>query len=106
LEVCSGTCGFTTVVGARAQDLNRVALTIVSECQATQELSAELTEVNPLQEVLLRGSAALTLRLAACHLWHAACPVPVGVIKAVEVAAGLTLPVDMTIKVSLQGNTP
>lgn len=40
------------------------------------------------------------MRLAAKHLRHAACPVPAGIIKAVEVAAGLALPADATIKIS------
>ena len=68
--------------------------------EAIQKLAAELTEVDPLQEVSFRGSGPLTHRLAACHLRHAACPVPVGIIKAVEVAVGLALPADATIKVS------
>ena len=105
-EILSGICGFTTVVEARARDVDHVSLTIVSECQAIQKLSAELTQVDSLQEVSFRGSRPLTHRLAACHLQHAACPVPVGIIKAVEVAAGLALPADVTIKVSGQGKGP
>jgi hypothetical protein len=31
---------------------------------------------------------------------HAACPVPVGIIKAIEVESNLALPADVTIKVS------
>jgi hypothetical protein len=31
---------------------------------------------------------------------HAACPVPVGIIKAIEVEAHLALPADVTIKLS------
>jgi hypothetical protein len=31
---------------------------------------------------------------------HSACPVPVGIIKAVEVEAGLALPADVSIKIS------
>lgn len=99
-EICSGICGFTTVVEARAQGLDPVSLTIVSDCEAIQRLAAELTEADPLQEVSFRDSGPLTHRLAACHLRHAACPVPVGIIKAVEVAAGLALPADVAIKVS------
>ncbi len=37
---------------------------------------------------------------------HAACPVPVGIIKAVEVEAGLALPEDAHIKVSRSDRLP
>jgi len=82
------------------QDLHRVLLTIESECEAVQRLAAELTQVDPFQEGYFSGAGPLTLRLAAKHLRHTACPVPTGIIKAVEVAAGLALPADATIKLS------
>ena len=34
------------------------------------------------------------------HCTHAACPVPVSIIKAVEVEAGLALPTDVTIQLT------
>jgi hypothetical protein len=34
------------------------------------------------------------------HCPHAACPVPVGVVKTIEVEAKLALPADVTIKLS------
>ena len=34
------------------------------------------------------------------HCFHSACPVPVGIIKAVEVAAGLALPADVRMTIS------
>jgi len=77
-----------------------VLLSIESECEAVQQLAAELTQVDPFREITFKGDGPLTLRLAAQHLCHAACPVPAGIIKAVEVAAGLALPADATIKMS------
>jgi hypothetical protein len=59
-----------------------------------------LTEVDPFREISFRGDRPLTLRLATECLCHTACPVPAGIIKAVEVAAGLALPADATISVS------
>ena len=79
---------------------HRVLLTIESECEAVQRLAAELTQADPFREVTFSGAGPLTLQLAAKYLPHAACPVPVGIIKAVEVAAGLALPADATIKLS------
>jgi hypothetical protein len=42
--------------------------------------------------------------MAAKHCKHAACPVPSGIIKAVEVASGLALPKDASIQVSQEEN--
>jgi hypothetical protein len=41
-----------------------------------------------------------SLEMGHKYCTHAACPVPVGIIKAIEVEAGLALPVDASIKVS------
>jgi len=40
----------------------------------------------------------VTPRLAAEHLVHPACPVPSGILKAIEVESGLALPKDASIK--------
>ncbi|MCS7261125.1 MAG: hypothetical protein NZ765_10150 [Anaerolineae bacterium] len=101
-EIHSGVCGFVTVVEATADagDHHRVHLKITSECKACQRLAQELTEVDALREFTFRGEGPLTYQLAAKFLTHSACPVPAGILKAVEVAAGLALPKDTIIKVS------
>lgn len=78
----------------------RCALSIDSGCENVRHLSTELTVVDPIREITYRGEGPLTFKLAAKHCRHPACPVPSGIIKAVEVAAGLALPADVTIKVS------
>lgn len=81
-------------------DGEKCRLSIESECEAVQSLAGELKEAEPFREISFRGKGPLTLKLAAEHCHHAACPVPVGIIKAVEVAARLSLPVDVRINVS------
>jgi hypothetical protein len=98
-KISSGICGFTTTVTAR-MDGSNCAVSIESQCEAIQRLAAELPQVDPFQEITLRGSGPVTLQLAAKHCTHAACPVPVGVIKSIEVEAGLALPAEVTIKLS------
>jgi hypothetical protein len=98
-EITSGICGFTTSVTARKEG-NQVALSIGSSCDAIQRLAEELVEVKPFQEISFRGDGPRTLRAGAKHCYHPACPVPVGIIKAIEVEAGLALPADVTIKLS------
>ncbi len=105
-EISSGICGFTTTVTARpAGDGQHVTLTIESDCPNVQQLAAELLdltdmEVDAFREITYRGEGPHILRLAARHLRHTACPVPSGLIKAIEVAAGLALPADVAIRLS------
>jgi hypothetical protein len=65
-------------------------------------LAGDLKTVNPIEEISFRGDGPKTLRIAAKHCKHTACPVPSGIIKAVEVASGLALPKDASIQVALE----
>jgi hypothetical protein len=98
-EIMPGNCGFTTTVETH-MDGNDCKITTASECSAIQKLAQELTQVNPYQEISFRRSTPVILQMGAKYCTHAACPVPVGIIKAVEVAAGLALAKDATIKLS------
>lgn len=96
--IFAGACGYTTEVEA-GMDTTVCKLAISSECKAIQKLAAELTEVEPLKEISSRRAMPRTLEAGIKHCSHAACPVPAGIIKAIEVAAGLNLPVDAIIHV-------
>jgi hypothetical protein len=96
-EIDSGICGFCTTVHSKA-DGRVVRLDFETGCQYVEQLAAELTEVDPFREISYRGEGPVTLRLAAEHLVHPACPVPSGIIKAIEVEASLALPKDASTK--------
>jgi hypothetical protein len=98
-EIDSGICGFTTVVEAQMDGVE-CSLSIKSECDAVQRMAAKLTRVRPFQEIAFKGAGPVIMQAAAEHCKHTACPVAVGIIKAVEVEAGLALPADVTIKLS------
>ncbi len=94
----SGICGFTTRIEATPSgDGLSVDLTISSDCAAVQKVAAELSQVNAFREITYRGEGPQVLALAR-RLNHTACPVPAGIIKAVEVAAGLALPASASIE--------
>ena len=67
-----------------------------------ERLQAELREVSALRELSWKGEGPLVYELARRYLPHASCPVPSGVIKAVEVACKLALPADAAIKVEAE----
>ena len=105
VNVMSGICGMITEIRATSQQASgRVNLDINSRCDSIQHLADALKIVNPEEEISYSKDGPKTLRMAAQHCKHAACPVPSGIIKAIEVAAGLALPKDARIKVTQEKN--
>jgi len=98
-EIFAGNCGFNTKVEATMEG-KVCKLKIVSECSAINRMAAELTEVNPFQEISFRRAMPSIHAAGHKHCTHAACPVPVGIIKAMEVEAKIALPTDVTIKIA------
>ena len=98
-EVMAGNCGFTTQIDAKMNG-NTCELHISSECKAIERMAAEITEVNPYKEISFKRTMPIIHEAGVKHCTHAACPVPVSIIKAVEVEAGLALPTDVVIKLS------
>jgi hypothetical protein len=96
-EIHSGVCGFNTTVRT-TMDGKVCKVSIESDCKAIQKLAEHLTQVEPFREISFRRNTPQTLELGAQYCNHAACPVPVGIIKAIEVEAHLALPADVTIK--------
>jgi hypothetical protein len=100
-EITSGICGFTTAVRAVVDGTTpyEVHLDIESDCPNVRALADELRQVDALEEITYRRGMPRTIDCAARTLRHPACPVPSGILKAMEVAAGLALPSDAMIKV-------
>lgn len=99
-EIEPGNCGYHTSIKATADGNQRVVIHIESECKAIQRMAEHLTEVNPFENLSFRRGVPPILQAGIDHCSHAACPVPVGIVKAVEVAAGTALPGDVTIRVT------
>lgn len=98
-EVMAGNCGFTTRIEA-IMNGSTCELQITSECKAIERMAEELTQVNPYQEISFKQGMPVIHNAGVKHCTHAACPVPVSIVKAVEIEAGLALPEDVTIKLS------
>jgi hypothetical protein len=73
---------------------------IQSDCPDIRAMAAQLTRLDPMREISRRGAQPVVYSAAPSFCKHAACPVPAGILKAVEVAAGLALPTDVSMKVS------
>ena len=97
-----GICGFLAEVVA-TMDGEMCSLEITCDCEPIQKLAQALPQVDPMVEIGFHGDGPLTWRMFAKHCPHPACPVPAGILKAVELAAGLALPKDASIKVLTDG---
>jgi len=92
-SIRAGACGFGTDVHATCADGLRVALQLESDCPKVQAMAAALPELSAVDEVLRKPLVGTTpAKMAGQYRLHASCPVPVGILKAVEAAAGLALP--------------
>jgi hypothetical protein len=66
----------------------------------SRKLAAELTEADAFHEISYRGGRPRTFELGERYLQHTACPVPIGIIKAIEVSAELAFDKDVQVHVS------
>ena len=91
-----GVCGFTTTIEVEKIDKSRLSCRIESECKTVAGLNEILSEINKWDVLKPRAESEIYLKLSG-HPLHLSCPVPVGIIKAVEAEAGLALARDVTI---------
>ena len=102
VHIDAGICGFHTAAGVSSEDAQNVTFSVTSECEKIRRLAAQLAEAGPLDAYSeispdgpgrLLGTARATLK-GCC----AGCAVPVGLYKGMQVAAGLALPKDISIR--------
>jgi len=94
-----GNCGFSVDVTVNRKKDGKAAISIDTECEMVLNMLDDIS--------LLDTRAAFTgylnnpvYRSAAMHLKHVACPVPMGILKALEVEMGLCVPEEVSIKFS------
>lgn len=104
VEVFAGICGFTTHIEVQEQGSYRSLLTLDSECPNWRKVNDIIgnQELDIMKE-LFKDKATRTLNsnildTASQTIPHLSCPVISGVLKALEVGAGLALPKDASIK--------
>lgn len=99
-SILGGVCGFTTEVNAEKSGRSKIVLDIQSECPAFKDLNESLKEVDGMACITSKVGEGPIYDACRIHCKHSACPVPMGIIKTVEVAAGLALPRDATVKLT------
>jgi hypothetical protein len=99
VTINSGICGFTVTVTAEKVEGKRVRITLDTECEMVANMQEDVSQLD-MRAAFTGHLQNPVYRSAAMHLKHAACPVPAGILKAVEVELGLCLPKDVVITFS------
>jgi len=97
VEINSGICGFKTKVKTTSLSKYQCSLQIESECKHVRKLAEQLNEVDAMAELFKKGQSQVK-SAADNTIPHITCPVPTGILKSLEVATGLALPKDASIK--------
>jgi len=100
-EIRGGVCGLQTTVKVASTDGMSVTVRVESSCPLVNKMAAELTTLDALDEIMRRPYIETTpALLSAKHKLHTTCVVPVGILKAVEAAAGFALAGEAGIKLT------
>ena len=91
-----GICGFTATIEVKRTEKRKVSINIISDCEKVTSFGESLTELDVLDALRPRADSKVYAQASKLSL-HVSCPVPVGVLKAIEVEADLALPHDVAI---------
>jgi hypothetical protein len=100
VTVEAGVCKMKTVIIAKPNmETGMVELDIKSDCPHVLKMSWTLQPICPDTEVEAEMNSTERYKNASANVPHAAYLVPCGMIKAIEVAGGLGLKRDVSIKI-------
>jgi hypothetical protein len=107
VEIEAGVCGFRTSATAVSEDVQNVTCEVTSDCEKIRALAAAITELGAVDAYAEISAAGESRLLACCRRilkgCCSGCVVPVGLFKAMQVAAGLALPRDIHIRLAKEG---
>ena len=102
-QIQAGICGFSTIVKTEKKTGHTVVFTLQSECVNWQKFNDILggKELNMIEELFKNRATgkvdSQVLNTALEMVPHISCPVISGLLKSLEVCAGLALPKDASI---------
>ncbi|NOY53190.1 MAG: hypothetical protein GXP58_06155 [Deltaproteobacteria bacterium] len=97
VKIDPGVCGFPALVTVEKKDRQHFRVTIESNCEMVRKLGEEIASLT-MQDAFIRFSDNRVYEKASTCLKHTACPVPSGILKALEVEAGLAVPRNVTVE--------
>jgi hypothetical protein len=98
LTVDAGVCGFVTAIRTSSEDQQTVTLEFETTCPNLAKARGELPSVDAYAELFRKPHETTVYAVLSKHLPHVTCPLYSGFLKAIEAAAGLALPRDVSMK--------
>lgn len=96
VRIIPGNCNFQTRIHVNRITRTRFNVRVETVCEQVTLLAGLIHELT-LSDVLCPPARSLLLEKATESELHASCPIPVGIVKAIEVEAELALPTDVVI---------
>lgn len=96
VTIDAGICGFTTTVEASNVGRRKVSVVLSSECEMVESMNGQFEDLGWL-EALAPPTDSVVWQCACRSLQHSCCPVPIAILKAIEVELDLALPKDVVI---------
>jgi hypothetical protein len=97
VTVAPGNCNFVARIESVPDAEGQVRVSVASECPHVREFASAIVSLSATCAAGWKCAEFCVYGPAAKANLHPACPVPVGVLKALEVAAGLALPQDVVL---------
>lgn len=105
VRVNAGACGYTVIVKVQALDRKKIHINIITACRMLQSFNEELGVLDWTKGVFDRFCDSIIYKTAHDKLKHTDCPVPMAIIKAVQVELKGAVPKDVSMKFET-GNKP
>ena len=108
VKIDPGICNFPAKISAASNDGVLVDIELVTECESMLQLAKLIHEIMPIdayqelgpkESLILKEARSILVIKGCCE----ACVVPAGICKAIQVAANLALPRDISMKILKKG---
>lgn len=99
VTVHAGICGFVGVINAQMNEDEMVEVDFKTTCPNFKKLEQETLEFDPYTCLFGKLGEDEITQLFKPLCPHITCPIPNAFLKAVEVAGGMALPKDVTMKI-------
>lgn len=104
-QIDAGVCNFHALVTADTEDGQNVTFKFATACETIKEFAKQIQEISPVDAIMTLGQEENPILSTARKLLQTkgcceACVVPAGTVKAMQVAANLALPKDVSLKIT------
>ena len=96
VTVEAGSCGFKVMIKVSKLSARRVKVDIIGDCEMVGSFGENLADLD-WHSVLAYSENPLLCKHASRYIKHASCPVPIAVLKAIEVEVGVAVARDVII---------